>query len=246
MEKKNNNVVVIILVGIIIIIVLLLCVLFVTGIISFNNIDNNQNINNDQQLDNNVVESSNNTYILTNSEAEAVSKNIFINEVVRSVIDNPQLQYCKHEDTLISASDLGLDYQWIGFYKATDFNSYEEYINYLKTYFTDEYFSNNVENKKTVATKSVELPDGTVHYNFYEKDGALYCANDGKGSNMDKGILYKVECNIVSISYSEIESTIDASWYDGNFSFSKGASEKINMKIVKENNVWKISSYEVK
>lgn len=239
MEKKNNNAVVIILVGIIIVIVLLLCVLFVTGIISFNNIDNNQ------QLDNDVVENSNNTYILTNGEAEAVSKNIFINEVVRSVIDNPQLQYCKHEDTLISESDLGLDYQWNGYYKAIDFNSYEDYINYLKTYFTDEYFSNNIENKKTVATKSRELPDGTVMYNFYEKDGSLYCANVGKGGDIDKGTLYKIECNIVSISDSEIESTIDASWYQAGNTFSEGASEKVNMKIVKENNVWKISSYEV-
>lgn len=241
MEKKNNMVIWLLLV--IIAILVVLCVLFATNKITINSSNNNnKNILNDTK-NNNTSENDNVDSKLNNNEAEAIVKSLFTEETVRAVFDNPQIPNCKTETKLYSEKELGLNYDGNGFYKATNFNSYEEYINNIKSYFTNEYFTKNIENKKTIASKTTTLSNGTVMYNFYEKDGALYCTNTGKGTDTSKANFKEINYNITNINNNEIDASIDASWYG--YNYSEGAQEKINIKIVKENDNWKISSYEV-
>lgn len=237
MEKKNNILIWILL--IIIAILVVLCVLFATNKITFNSSNNDTKNTLNDTKDNNSTNADNK---LNNNEAEAIVKSLFTSTTVRNVIDNPQLPNCKTGTKVYSEKELGLSYEGNGFYKAENFNTYEEYINDIKSYFTDEYFTNNIENKNTIATKTKTI-NGEVWYNFYEKDGALYCINTGKGSDAAKGNFKEINYNITNISSNEIKAIINASWYD--ISNNDGAEEKINITIIKENDIWKIKSYEV-
>lgn len=239
MEKKNNMVIWLLLV--IIAILVVLCVLFATNKITINSSNNsNKNTLNDT---NNNNDNTNVNNKLNNSEAEAVVKNLFTNETVRWVYDNSQVTNCKRDDSkTYTEKELGLDYTWGGYYKATDFSTYKDYLNNIKQYFTDEYYKKEIEDTGKIKQK-IEQPDGTILYYYYEKDGALYCANTNKGGNGVKASIKEAEYNITNITSDEIDASVDASWYG--FNYSEGAQEKINIKIVKENDSWKISSYEV-
>ncbi len=242
-EKKNNSVIVIILLVIIILILLALGVLFATGKITWNSNNNNVNDNVD---DSNINDNSNNNDngIISNNEAEEVVKNLFTNNAVRRIMDNGSLTYCSSSDNKIyTEKELGLDHTWNGYYKCSEFNSYDELVNYFKTFFTDSYYSNNLENKVTMTTKSIVMSDGTVMYNYYEKDGSLYYANTGKGSNMAKIELSNVSYNIINVTEAEIVANIHATWKDaGGYPYE----ETIDITLAKTDKGWKIDQYDVK
>ena len=80
-------------------------------------------------------------------------------------------------------------------------------------------------------------------YNYYEKDGNLYAASTGKGSNvnkykfLDNETVYKID----SFDNNQITATITAKWE--NVSGNK-YSELEKMTITNDNGNWKVSSYE--
>ena len=234
METEKNNKGVIALFVVIVVILLALVVLLATGTISFksNQVDNE----NDQTNGNETVNN------LTEAEATIIVKNLFTNDTVQYLIDNVSVTYCKRESTNTSEKELGLNYEWNGYNKCTDFKSYEELTNYFKQYITNDYF-NQLLLEQPYLNQERKMADGTTHYNYYEKDGSLYAANTGKGSNVNKyklltdEIVYKLD----SFDANKIITTITAKWEDVNGS---KYSELEKMTIVNDNGNWKISSYE--
>ena len=234
MEKKNNSG---ILVGILIGIVITLLVvggLFATGTIGFKT---NTNADNEKTTENNET-----TKKMTEEEATTTVKNIFTNSTVQYLVDYIAVTYCKTEGTSISEKELGLDYQWNGYYKCTDFNSYEQLTNYFKQYVTEDYF-NSLLLKENYLKQKNTLANGTEVYNYYEKDGNLYAVSTGKGGNLSKDnfldneTVYKID----SFDDNKITATITAKWEDPS---GTKYSELEKMTIINEDGNWKVSSYE--
>lgn len=237
MENKKNNKELIILLIVIIIILLVLCILFACGTINFKSNDieidqanqhiNNNNLNND----------------LTEEESKEILKNIFTSNTVQYLVDDVSITFCDAEDIIISEKELGLDYQWNGYIKCTNFNSYEELINYFKKYVTESYL-NDILLEKTYLKQSHISSKGTVMYNYYEKDGNLYAAITGKGSNANKYKLLndKTLYRIDSFTNNNITATINANWLTADEKTIY--SEIIKITIIKDNAVWKVNSYD--
>ena len=158
------------------------------------------------------------------------------------LVDHVSVTYCKTETTNISEKELGLNYEWNGYHKCTDFNSYDELTSYFKQYVTEDYF-NSLLLKESYLKQENTLANGTIMYNYYEKDGNLYAADTGKGSNVNKyklltdEIVYKIE----SFSDNQITATITAKWEDANGTMY---SELEKMTVTNDNGNWKITSYE--
>lgn len=233
-QDKNKNGVIILLV-VLVIILAVLCVLFATRTISLKGkvIDTNEN----NQTNNNVTPQQ-----LTEEEATVAIKNIFTNDTVQYLVDHISVTYCERDTINVSEKELGLDYQWNGYNRCTNFNSYEELTNYFKNYVTEDYF-NSLLLKETYLNQKNTLANGTVMYNYYEKDGNLYAANTGKGSNVNKykfltdEIIYKID----SFDNNQITATITAKWEDVN---GTKYSELEKITIINDNGNWKINSYE--
>ncbi|MEE3342645.1 MAG: hypothetical protein VZS44_00975 [Bacilli bacterium] len=179
---------------------------------------------------------------MTEEEATTIVKNIFTNSTVQYLVDHIAVTYCKTEATSISEKELGLDYQWNGYHKCTDFNSYEQLTNYFKQYVTEDYF-NSLLLKENYLKQKNTLANGTEMYNYYEKDGNLYAASTGKGSNVNKDnfldneTVYKID----SFDDNKITATITAKWEDPS---GTKYSELEKMTIINEDGNWKVSSYE--
>ncbi len=239
MEKKNNMVILLLLV--IIAILVVLCVLFATGIISFSSNNKSKIIENNTE-DTNENKNTGSTTIISSTNGKLDKNGIIIislltNETVRSVFDNPQVTHCKSNNTRYTEEELGLNYVFGGFYKSIEYNTYADYINNIKQYFTDEYYKNNFENKYAATSKSFTSNDGTILYYYYEKDGALYCASTNKGGDIGRDEMKELNYNITNVNNEEIEASIEIVWnYD---------EEKANIKVINDNGDWKISSYEV-
>lgn len=234
MEKKNNSG---ILVGIIIGIVITLLVvggLFATGTVSFKTATTTDN---GQTNENNQINKK-----MTEEEATTIVKNVFTNSTVQYLVDHISVTYCKKEATSISEEELGLGYQWNGYHKCTDFNSYEQLTNYFKQYVTEDYF-NSILLKENYLKQKNTLANGTETYNYYEKDGNLYAATTGKGGNVNKYKFLDTESvyKIDSFDDNTITATITAKWED--VSETK-YSELEKMTIINEEGNWKVSSYE--
>lgn len=228
--EKDKYKKVIILFSIIIIVLIIICILFATNTISFNNKENIESNNSEIKKD------------LTNEDAINIVKNIFTNSTVQYLVDHVSVLYCDIDIEHISEETLGLDYQWNGYNKCTNYHSYEELTNYFKQYVTEEYFSKLLVNEPYLRDK-ITSSDGKVIYNYYEKDGNLYVANTGKGSNMNKVKLLdnEIEYKIDSLDNNKIISTINAKWYDA----SDNIYEEIEkMTIVNDNGIWKVDMFE--
>ncbi len=234
MEKKiNSGILVGLLIGIFIMLLVFIG-LFATGTISFKTTTTNDNV---QTSENNQT-----TKTMTEEDATTIVKNDFTNDTVQYLVDHVTVAYCKTEATSISEKELGLDYQWNGYHKCTDFNSYEQLTNYFKQYVTEDYF-NNLLLKESYLKQKETFVDGTEMYNYYEKDGNLYAASTGKGGNMNKykfldnETVYKID----SFDDNKIIATITAKWEDPN---GTKYTELEKMTIINENSNWKVSSYE--
>lgn len=241
MENNNSsNKGVMVLLIVIIVILAVLCVLFATGTISFNTTTNttNDNQQNNNSNQNNVDE---NNQAMTETEAINILKDVFTNDTVQYLISHKSITYCDKETTVIREEDLGLNYQWNGYHKCKDFKSYEELTNYFKKYVTDDFFNNTVLKTGSVR-QTIESSDGKIMYNYYEKDGNLYAAITGKGSNimkyklLDNDTIYKID----SSDNNKITATITAKWEQVDESVY---SELIKITIIKDSSNWKVSSY---
>lgn len=173
-----------------------------------------------------------------NEEAITIVENVFTNDTIQYLIDNISVTYCDFGEN-ISEEELGLDYNWNGYYKCTDFNSYEELTNYFKQYVTESYF-NILLNKQSY----LKQQQSNGYYNYYEKDGNLYAANTGKGSNINKYKLLndKITYEIEELSDDEIVALITAKWENASGSLY---SEKGRITIANDNGNWKVRYYEI-
>ena len=236
MEKDKNNKGIIPSLIIIIIMLLIVIALLVTTVIHFKN--NSANVNENNIINNNGEITNN----LTKEEATNIVKNIFTNSTVQYLVDFISVTYCKTDPTPVSEEELGLNHKWNGYHKCTDFNSYEELTNYFKQYVTEEYY-NNLLLKQSYLREKNTMTDGSISYNYYEKDGNLYAANTGKGSNMNKikllenEVVYKID----SFDNSKITATITAKWNDAGDNIYK---EEEKMELINDNGIWKVNSYE--
>lgn len=235
-KEKNNTKVIILLMAIIIVILAVLCVLFATNTISFNSKEVNDNEitpkNNDDEKG------------LNEDEAKEILDKLFRNETVRQLTDNPNVTYCGDIDNSkwYTEKELGLDYEWNGLEKCLSFRSYEELIKYFKTFFTEDFYNNKLENKY-YSTTEYFFSNGHMMYNFYEKDGVLYRAMSGKGSNVSKSNLLNVKYNIKEALLDKIRANVEATWQASSDDFPW--VEKIDIEVVKNNNIWKINKYDV-
>lgn len=241
----RNNKIVIILLGIIIVMLILLVILFATDTITLNSSKTEDNNSTENSTQNSETEESES--IRTNEEDINIIKNIFTNETVQFIFNNPGLTYCKTtESTIYTEEELRMVnyYKGNGYQKCTDYNSYEELLNYLKSFFTEEYFNNVILKENTYIPYSTVMNDGSIFYNYYEKDGNLYVAITGKGGNVEKNNILDNETTyeINESNKNEIIATIHATWqtaYDDNTTHS----EIIKISVVKSNNNWQINSY---
>ena len=240
------NKTVVILLGIIIILLILLVILFATNTITLNNskTENNNSIEKStQNMENEEKET-----IRTNEEDINIIKNIFTNETVQFIFNNPGLTYCNTtESTIYTEEDLEMEnyYKGNGYYKCTDYNSYDDLLNYLQSFFTEDYFNNVILKENPYISYSKVMSNGSISYNYYEKDGNLYVAITGKGSNAEKNNILDnlTTYEINESNKNEIKATIHATWqtaYDDNTTHS----EIIKISVVKSNNNWQINSYE--
>lgn len=173
-----------------------------------------------------------------NEEAITIVENVFTNDTIQYLIDNISVTYCDFGEN-ISEEELGLDYNWNGYYKCTNFNSYEELTNYFKQYVTESYF-NILLNKQSY----LKQQQSNGYYNYYEKDGNLYAANTGKGSNINKYKLLndKITYEIEELSDDKIVALITAKWENASGSLY---SEKGRITIANDNGNWKVRYYEI-
>lgn len=178
---------------------------------------------------------------LASSKIIDTIKEIFTNYTVQFLVDNTPFTYSCYGD-YISEKELGLDYQWNG-YRKCDFNTYNELVNNFKQYVTDNFFE-ELKNRNPYLLYSKATSDGTVYYNYFEKDGKMYGVLSGKGSNMQKEKMLeeKIEYSATKVTSDRIEANIVAKWLDaGNYEYT----ETINMVLIKENETWKIDDYKV-
>lgn len=222
---KNKNIIIGLLL-VIVIILFALVILFATGTISFNsNVintndvqKNNDNVNNELNIQKNM---------LTESEAIAILKNNY-NDVVRHIF-NEAVAFCGTTDGTLNLN--GFLYR-----KSTLFNNFTELESYLKKYMTDNLLSISNYNKSTVL-------NGVEVSTYYEKDGSLYCNTWNKGGNMSLVYYEESQSNfkIIDVEDGFFTATIDAVYYDDAREIK--TTKKINVSVVKNDDVWLIDSY---
>ena len=68
-------------------------------------------------------------------------------------------------------------------------------------------------------------------------------AMSGKGSNVNKSNLLNVKYNIKEALLDKISANVEATWQTSSDDFTW--VEKIDIEVVKNNNIWKINKYDV-
>lgn len=233
MEQEKNNSGLVVLV-----IVLFLLVLALGGYIVY-----------DKMFSNSKVENNNNNVNTTNNNAKNTQENVgFIKpeehveveentkqkliEVFKFVYNYNESKfygnYCVGEtdknDTINPPS--GADSQHKYNIASTEYNSFKEMMDYLKTYMTTNVIYNN---------------DRMTIDNFIEKDGKLYCPyfETNKGGIYEfKDAKIKYSKPYESVIYVTMETTLVTD-IDG----GSTTTELFDVTFIKKNNNWVISSY---
>lgn len=173
-EEANQKTIIIISIAIVLLIGLL-SILIATSIINFNKSNNNNNNNDNNSLNND--ESNNHkifgyeyedTVVNDNDSPEEIVRKLFVNRTVRHVMDNGPSTYCGDSDSKIYGieGDACL--------KSNQFKSIEELENHFKTFFTNNYYSKLLADGVRAVSRTRPGPNGTIAYNYHEKDGSLY------------------------------------------------------------------------
>ena len=136
--------------------------------------------------------------------------------------------YCGETEGSLHFEELGYSY-----YKSTQFNSYDEIINYLKQYMSENVIEGH---------RFFDSGDPT----YYEKDGNLYCFDTGKGGVQE---FYDRLLEIKSISSDTITAkgiTTEYTPINPDDNFIKNTYDYIvyNIKYEKIDNEWIITSFE--
>lgn len=244
MKKEKSNGTFSIILALIIIILLIICYLFASNTIS---IEEGKLITKKDTLTGSkepTQEKEETTKTLSNKEATKIISNLFETKEVRNILDNGNKQYCQSSNNKVySEKELGLNYVYNGLgYMECD-NTYEDVINHIKTYFTDEYFKNNLENKKIIATKSYKDEDGIEKYHYYEKDDKLYIAVTGKGGDLGKAAHKSPTYSIITTTNNKIEAIVNVVWLT--VDNLESDIENIKMSAEKVGDTWKISEYNI-
>ncbi len=224
MKEKNYKNIVILLIGLIIIVFVILCVLFATGTIQFKSDKVNSNPvtsnNNDSNKDDNSQDNTE-IKILSNDGALTILKekfNYFYKYL--SSVQNP----CGDDFELDNAVEQknGMPY-----YRSNDFKSFEELEQELL---------------KNMTSDIMKLRKNFVKENYLEKDGKLYCWMIG-GGNLTSYDADKTEYTITNISENSIEAGVVA--YQAPDPDNIISSEKIKVKLIKDQDIWKMAEYQV-
>lgn len=218
MENQKNNKGVNSILVVIIVILSALCVLFATDTISFNS--NKIDANNTQENSSSDNERNHETEIIEFTESDA-------KEILKTKLDvtieflESSNTYCgpngftKAEDILIDNSEP------YTYYLINNFNTLTDLENYLLMFMTKEVLSINEYYSQD---------------NYIEQDNKLYCKTLNKSNT---GATYEnVEIN--NISSNEITATITVV----KSGLGDSISDKVNIKLIKTNDIWKISQYE--
>ncbi len=204
MENKNTGLKVFV-------IVLSVLVVALSGYIVYDKVLNNKDVDNNY---NDLRDNSNNESSITKDEI------IELFEFVYNYYEKPVL-YCGESKSVIDIND-----EMHGYYESSEFNTYDEMINKLKKYMSNEV----IKNKQGFAA---------TNKNFYkENNGKLYCQDSYKGymyghGNIDIEITSQNENKIYCIATMELIDMSNNKTYD-----------KVDKTLEKNNNNWIITSYE--
>lgn len=216
MEKKNTGLKV--LVGILIVLVLGLSSYIVYDkVLKEDNNTTCETTNDTQEQENEEV---NNIDI----KEEVKNKFEFVFNYLKMIVP-----YCGEVET----SDKEIDATGNYYFISTQFSTYDEMLNYLKTYMTEDLLN----------TKKPLFP-ATNKDNYLEEDGKLYCKTFGKGD------IRQYEEPIIDITSSDdnkITATIVMESYEAGITDEKTNQvyQKINITLEKIDNNYIITSYEV-
>ena len=239
MEKEKNNKGLIIVLSILVVLLAVLCVLFATGTISFNFKTSDYSTNNTENnvTQNNITQNNIENTTLTNSDAISIIKKLYSKDVRE--LYNEAVAYCGERETG-EGSHLSID--GFGYTKSKSFKNLKELEEHLKTYMTESLLSSSNYNK------SVTLNEKNIT-SYVEKNGALYCNDWNKGSNMELAYYIENESSfeVNNISETSFEASINAVYYDVDYETNKSASartvKKIKVTVIKENNSWLLDKY---
>ena len=243
MENKNNNNnnLVIILMGIIIVILAVLCVLFATNTITFN-----------KQVPNNSTE--NNVEVEENFDE--ILKNLVINNLRQLVWSDYGNYGCSYNEDKTYYEHGVFAATQIGYYRCDDIKTIEEYIsnvkdklikdgnystNYIETYIDELITWVNKENHPDLKCKTdvCEYKDKVYFTPYFKPIFDSFNVERQKFNN----IRYSTNKNENGI----VDGTFILTWNNGHYHSEENNNimyfhEKYNIKLVKENNTWKIDN----
>lgn len=221
---KNNSTT--ILLVILTIILGCLCVLFATGVITFNYTSNDNNNNNNNNLNNN---NSNNEQInttLSENEAINIGKQLYdkATEIYSVWVLFPYCGYDVTSDTAdLKIEQLGNSANGNSEYYESEFASLDELKNYLKNYLSEDIINDKVKesyqlNGETYykyVTDTSLLSSTDSHYSYIDyvlKDNKLYCRlQSGKGW-LNTKYLDEYSLKVSNIDESKITFTVTSTY----------------------------------
>lgn len=143
---------------------------------------------------------------------------------------NATVMYCGSSKVSDKKNDKGVFY-----YESTDFASYDEMINYLKTYMTISV----IDGKRTANVNEKRF--------YVEENGKLYCQSLGKGGGFltEMGGVDKYNMQINSLTDIKAETTFDVliSFTDAGVTYY--SYKVINVTFEKTNNNWLVTSFDI-
>ena len=131
--------------------------------------------------------------------------------------------YCNDTKHQSSTDKLDEDYGYNAFYASTQFKSYDEMIDFLKTIMSEELI-----NKNTLISKDL----------YREENDKLYCADLGKGGVYNYGV-YSVTVNNASDNEILAEATMELAPLSNDESLYEDYD--LVLQLIEDN--WVITSY---
>ena len=175
--------------------------------------EDNQNINNNENNEQEI----NKTYVEGNDYEKLVKE---LQEKVKFTYEYYDWgnAYCgERGDGYIEGDENNPN----GYYLSKQYKSYQEMINHLKTYMTEE-----------VITSRFAKED------YVEKDGKLYCADFGKGGNLYQPEHFNIQINKISENNVKAQVVVELNYMDY-YDY-----DNYNVEFTRLNDNWIISLYE--
>lgn len=167
---------------------------------------------------------------IKNIDSETIKKLESTFEFVYDFLDSTH-PFCGEnvDDEYFSVAVEGTD---IGYEKSTQFKSYNELLDYLKKYMSEDIIDNKEYYSMTDIVKELDI--------YKEKDNNLYCLHDiSKGGGYYQ--IDKITISANNIDENKINSKVEVKMSWGSIWY-----EYYNVTYEKSNNNWIITSYELR